>query len=127
MKKTSGKLAFLRRISIKHYTIIGAVILAITVMHFVLQISFIQKENLRAVETAPEIVQPPEQAVQVIEINPKEYEVRKVEIITIPEVVQPVAPRQTEAAPVRIPSRKKPVRESRAERLRRAERILTGA
>lgn len=138
MSNRNGKTFFGK--SGKYYAIVGSVILLIAVTHFVMQLSFIQKENLRSVETAVEVdkvIEPKmENAVttkQVIEIAPELVEVKKVEVITIPEVVK-AAPRQSrEIVPsVKTSNRKKAVREtnrydeSRDERLRRAERLLTG-
>lgn len=135
MKKTAGKSSILERISKYPYTIIGAIILAIGVSHFVLQISYIQTENLQSAETAAanniEIAPPVK---QIITIEPEQVEVKKIKVITIPEtvkpeVVKPVPIRPKESIPARKTVRKKEVkeaRETRAERLRRAERILTG-
>lgn len=135
MNKTTGKSSILERISKNPYTIFGAIILAIGVSHFVLQISFIQKENLQSAETAAanklEIAPP---AKQTITIEPEQFEVKKIKIITIPEIVKPevvksVPSRHKESIPARKPIRKKEVkevRETRVARLRRAERMLTG-
>ena len=111
---------------------IGGVILAIGIVHFSLQIFFIQKENLQAVETAvsenePEITPAPEK--RVITIEPEQFEVKKIKIITVPEIVRTPPVRQKEFVRMPKPVRKKDfkeIRESRAARLRRAERILTG-
>ncbi len=135
MNNTTGKSSILERISKYPYTIIGAIILAIGVSHFVLQISYIQNENLHSAETAAanniEIAPPVKQT---ITIEPEQVEVKKIKVITIPEAVKPevskpVPIRPKESIPVRKPIRKKEVkevRETRAVRLKRAERILTG-
>ncbi len=133
MSKVNGKSFFGR--SGKYYALVGSVILLIAVTHFVLQMSFIQDENLRSVETAvetPAAVETPSESApavrQIIEIQPQQ-----VEVVKVPEYVKTVAPRrEKETVPVKIPERKKVVRESkperdaRAARLRRAERLLTG-
>ncbi|MEO6589303.1 MAG: hypothetical protein ABIP06_08365 [Pyrinomonadaceae bacterium] len=138
MNKTNGRKLFGK--SGKYYALVGSFILLIAVTHFVMQLSFIQKENLRSVETAVEVDKVIEPKVdnavttkQIIEIAPELVEVKKVEVIIIPEVVK-AAPRQSrEIVPaVKISTRKKSVRQpnqsdqSRDERLRRAERLLTG-
>ena len=119
----------------KYYALIGLFILTIAVVHFAMQLTFIQKENLRSVETAVETTQEVDTAPpvkQYIEIEPEQYEVKKIEIITIPEKVKPAPRVQKESAapaapaPVRKIARKKDSGETRAERLRRAERLLTG-
>lgn len=119
--------------SSKYYVLIGLFIMTIAVTHFALQINFIQKEKLETIETAVEVernIQPEIKtlAKPVIEIEPEQYEVKKVEVITIPEFVKPAPRRQKEAAPAPVKSvrKKKEIHETRAERLRRAERILTG-
>jgi hypothetical protein len=134
MNKTTGKTSILGRISKRDYTIIGAVILAIGIVHFSLQVFFIQKENLQAVETAvaenepetaPVIAAAPEK--RVITIEPEQFEIKKIKIITLPEIVKAPPVRQKEFVRAGRSVKKKEVkRETRAERLRRAERILTG-
>ena len=105
------------------HTVILAGILAVAVVHFVVQLSFIQSEKLRSAESSDELtveIAPPE--TQIIDVKADEYEVRKVKVVTIPERVAPQSRRRAEVVPVKG----KIVRETRAERLRRAERILTG-
>jgi hypothetical protein len=107
--------------------------MTIAVTHFALQMNFIQKENLQSVETAVGIeknfeteVEKNSPAKQIIEIAPEQVEVKKVEVITLPEYVKPAPRQRKETVPAPKPVKKKEVRETRAERLRRAERILTG-
>lgn len=132
MKYTSDK-KFLFKKSGKYYALIGLFIMTIAIAHFSLQMNFIQKENLESVETAvgkeknfKTEVEKNSPDKQLIEIAPEQYEVKKVEVITIPEIVKPAPRQRKETVPVPKPVRKKEVRETRAERLRRAERILTG-
>ena len=138
MDKTAEKPRRLKK-SRKYYVIVGLFIMAIAVVHFTMQITFIKEETLRSGETAVEsdkviepIVENALPAKQVIEIEPEQVEVKKIEVITIPEVVKAASRRQQEIIPVKTPNKKKVVREgkaereSRAERLRRAERLLTG-
>jgi hypothetical protein len=131
--------SFLKKLSNKRNILIFAGILAVAVVHSVVQLSFIQSENSReltaAIENAlseelsTEIKQPES---RVIEILPEEIQVRKVKVITIPERVQPLAAnRRAEVVTPPISnlpatSKKKVVRETRTARLRRAEKILTG-
>jgi len=137
MNRASNAPTFLKKISGKRYKIIFGGILAITIVHFVMQISFIQSEieslrsadltaqteDLKRTESAVEIKRPD---AQIIDIKPEEYEVRKVKIITIPENAAPKMRRQAETVPLPTQVKKKAVRETRAARLRRAEKILTG-
>ncbi|CAN5874899.1 hypothetical protein BH20ACI4_BH20ACI4_09520 [soil metagenome] len=132
MKYTSDKKSLLKK-SGKYYALIGLFIMTIAVAHFSLQMNFIQKENLQSVETAvgngnnfKTEVEKNSPAKQIIEIAPEQYEVKKVEVITIPEFIKPVPRQLKESIAAPKPVRKKEVRETRAERLRRAERVLTG-
>ena len=113
----------------------GAAILVITVTHFVLQLSFIQTKNfqvtedLQVVETPVENVKLDKQTVdnKEEEFIAKEYKAKRIKDITAPKTVKPVVRRQPETVPPpRILPGKKANRESRAARLRRAEKILTG-
>lgn len=135
MKKELIKNLSLKKIARKHYIIVGAAILVITVTHFVLQLSFIQTKNLQVtedlqvIETPIENVKLDKQTVdnKEEEFVAKEYKVKKTKEITAPKTVKPIVRRQPETAPpLRILSGKKVNRESRAARLRRAEKILTG-
>jgi hypothetical protein len=131
MKKPNGKLSLKK--SGKYYALIGLFIAAFAFAHFSMQLNFIQKENLRVIETAQEneISAPaPASPPRVIEVAPDLIEVKKVEVITVPEPVK-TAPRARKETRKENPPRQRVVRkteprESRAERLRRAERILTG-
>ena len=123
----------------KYYSIVGLFILAIAVVHFTMQITFIKEETLRSSESAVEsdkVIEPQiENALpvnQLIEIAPEQVEVKKIAVVTLPEVVKSAPRTQKEIVPLNTPIRKKVVREgkterqSRAERLRRAELLLTG-
>ena len=129
---------FLQKISGSRRILILAGILAVAVVHTVMQLSFIQTEKLRSVELTaaapirevklPELPTETKQTeAQVIEIKPEEYEVRKVKVVTIPERVEPSIRRHQQAETIQPTIKRKVVRpESKAERLRRAEKILTG-
>lgn len=128
MKKAFINL-FLKKIAKKYYIILGAAILAITIIHFALQLSFIQTENLQVIETSVNNIKPGRQTVDNKEegFDAEGYKAEKINDITAPKTIQPVLRRQRETAPpTRILPKKKVNRESRAARLRRAEKILTG-
>lgn len=135
--KARKKAESLGRMSGKRYKILFAGILAITVVHFVMQMSFIKIENSHSAELTARIedlksndssVETKQPDGKIVDIKPEEYEVRKVKVVTMPENVQPVTRRQPEIVPPpsRTQTKKKAVRETRAERLRRAEKFLTG-
>ena len=124
------QLSFLNKLTLNHYTIAGAAIFAIIVVHFVLQFTFIQSENFRSALTSI----PPEPIKEKsVEINPINDEIKaineplKLDIVTIPKTAAPTvrSPQRKILTPQTIVKKKEP-RESRAERLRRAEKILTG-
>jgi hypothetical protein len=132
MNEAANK-SFLKKLSDKRNILIFSGILAVAIVHSVVQLSFIQSETLRSAELTAQIdslkfeesaVETKQSESQIVEIKPEEYKVRKVKVITIPEYVQPVARRQVET--VAPPTKKKVVRETKTARLRRAEKILTG-
>ncbi len=110
---------------------ITAAILAIFVLHFAWQFSFIQRENLRMAEdslnTARLDVLPVEDqtAVEPVEITTETAAKTSVVERTVKSVV-PVkyTPPENNRPPVEL--KKKAAREPRSERLRRAEKLLTG-
>ncbi|HSK72855.1 MAG TPA: hypothetical protein VK892_14230 [Pyrinomonadaceae bacterium] len=117
------RLSFLSKLTLNHYTIAGAAIFAIIVVHFVLQFTFIQSENFRSalISIPPEPIK--EKSVEIKTIN----EPIKLDIVTIPKTAAPtVSPPQRKILTPQTVVKKKEPRESRAERLRRAEKILTG-
>ena len=116
--------------------IIGVAIAAVFVLHFAWQVSFIQRGNLRItedalnsarldvmpVETAPVEVQPTEKTAEVkLESTVKKSETEETAKSVIP--VKYVPP-ENKSLPVEM--KKKTAREP-AERLRRAEKLLTGS
>lgn len=118
----------------KYYAVIGAGILGVAFLHFGLQMIFIQKENLRSVETAVEIenknipqIEENLPVENVIEVKPEQFAVKEIEIVKPSETAKTAVRRQKEvAAPERKAVKKKEANEPRADRLRRAERLLTG-
>lgn len=120
--------------STKYYATIGAGILGIAFLHFGLQMTYIQRENLRSYEAAVETnkVEVPQieeniPAEQTVEIKPEQFAIKEIEVIRNPEVTKTVPRRQIEpVVPEKRIVRKKEATETRTERLRRAERILTG-
>lgn len=114
---------FLQNSGKSRLTIVGAGILALLLLHFVWQISLIQSENPRVVEMPIQTGQSEKQIVA--EIEP-EYEAKNRDIVKPPKIVAPVEPPLTEIKPSQTVFRKKAPVETRAERLRRVEKALTG-
>ena len=122
---TAGKLGR------KPYRIAGATIFVILVLQSMWQFSFIQSENLRLAEVSLKASIPVEPPIK-IETNKPPVEIttvnkaKKSDVVDSEKIVQKITYRQTEikSAPPEI--RKKAVPESKAERLRRAEKLLTG-
>ena len=124
------RLLFLRKPARKHYSKAGAAILAIIILHFVSQFIFLQNENYESERVSAKTKDTrnnKQNSEQNVEIK-TEYETRDSGIIQTPApaAVPPTFRRKTETAPSQTVIKKKEPRESRAERLRRAERILTG-
>lgn len=122
------------------YKIAGAAVLLVLVTHFVWQFSFIQKENLRAAETDFQATLPIEKSAAnepnqlsaeiKTEVPPKPIENELIEEdeespkpIKIVKIEVPSVKRATETKAV---PKNKSARETHAERLRRAEKLLTG-
>lgn len=120
--------------STKYYATIGAGILGIAFVHFGLQMTYIQKENLRSYESAVETnkIEVPQveeniPAEQTVEIKPEQFAIKEIEVIKNPEITKTVPRRQAEpVAPEKRVVKQKEATETRTERIRRAEKILTG-
>jgi type IV secretory pathway VirB10-like protein len=132
--ESNARPAFLSKPAQRNYTKIGAAILMVIVLHFVSQFVFFRDEKpapqLEAV-TSPS-VEIKADDVPAVEIE-TESEAKTADVAEAPndndaeapDAAQPGVQPEPRNAPSRI-VRKKESRESRAERLRRAERILTG-
>jgi cytoskeletal protein RodZ len=117
----------LSKLTRRNNTIAGAAILAVIVLHFVSQFVFFQGENpapkIEAINQP--IAEIKSENAPVAEIK-TESEAKKPEIADAPDAIPPIVQPEPKNAPSRVVIKKKESRESRAERLRRAERILTG-
>jgi serine/threonine protein kinase len=104
--------------------IAGASILAILVAHFVWQFYFVRKENLQIAEAPSKVVEEAEK--QIVEAQPQ-YEAKNQENAEQPKIKAPVVESpQSEIKPSQTVLKKKAPVETRAERLRRVEKALTG-
>jgi hypothetical protein len=112
--------SFFGKLAHKHRNKLGAAIFAIIALHFVSQFVFFPSDNPQIEENLPKI-----ENEQTVEIK-TENEVAKPNIVAKPEVVPSVVQPERKIAPSQTLIKKKEPRESRAERLRRAEKILTG-
>ena len=121
--KSHFRLSFLSKLTQKFPAKVGgAAISALIVLHFVSQFIFFQNEDVQN-----ENISPKTENEQIVEIKP-EYEPAKPDVVTIPKPTAPIiAQPERKAASFRKVAKKKPRGESKAERLRRAERLLTGA
>lgn len=115
----------------KPYRIAGATIFIILVLQSIWQFSFIQSENLRLAEVSLKASIPVEPPIK-IETGKPPVEIttvnkaKKSDVVDSEKTVQKITYRQTEIKPAPPEIRKKAVPESKAERLRRAEKLLTG-
>lgn len=123
LEETNAQTRF-SKIIFKRRNAIGiAAILTIGILHFAFQISFIQSEKTQVAENPVKIETVSEQPA---ETKPSEFEVKKADIILPPKPAPQIKQRQPELAPAKPQLKKKDSVETRAERLRRAEKILTG-
>lgn len=120
---------FFGKIKRMRHSIAGLALFSLVVLHFVSQFTIFKIENpqTEAPVFKPEIVaenKPVADAEKIIqEEEPETTQAVKTSNPTEPNFVQP----KPKPAPARVVIKKKePPRETRAERLRRAERILTG-
>jgi hypothetical protein len=129
---SNARASFFSKPSQRHYTKAGAAILAIIVLHFVSNFIFFRGENLQSEQAA---VKPEnEQVTQIqsaVDQNrvAKQSEIKDINIKTTPAAVLPTVREQPTETPARRAPKKKASRENResnTERLRRAEKILTG-
>jgi hypothetical protein len=103
-----------------------AAILAIGVFHFVFQMSFIRSEvseNYPLIQVPPVKVEPLRTAP--VEAEPSDFKIKKTAAELPPKPARTVR-QQQQPEPAPLKAQPKKAVESRAERLRRAERILTG-
>lgn len=106
----------------RRYTTAGAAIFVIIILHFVSQFIFLQSEK-----TSPKTEALNHQSVQVKPENEQNVEDKALESAAKkPDAVLPVVQPEPKAVPSRVVIKKKESRESKTERLRRAEKFLTG-
>ena len=128
-----AKPSFSRKISRWQKAFIIAAILTVAALHFVIQSSFVESEtgkNLSVDEIPAQLEQiPPPIAAGREDFQPGQndttvFKAKKINEAT-PKILPQIKPRQNETD-VSKPVKKKDGGETRAERLRRAEKILTG-
>ena len=121
------------------FKVAGAAMFAVLVLHLVWQFSFVQSENLRDTETALKTIQPtaPPSQPEINELSSEPKAVNqpdqinadfkaKTNIVNSEKTVQKARYERSEAKSEPPKVKKKAVRESKTERLRRAEKLLTG-
>ena len=113
--------SFLNKLAHRHRNKFGTAIFAIIALHFVSQFIFFPNDDSQMEENSPKV-----ENQQTVEIK-TENQVSEPNIVAKPEAAVPsiVQPARKIAPPPTLIKKKEP-RESRAERLRRAERLLTG-
>lgn len=111
--KNSGK---------NRFAIAGAGILAVLVLQVAWQFSIVQNDNLQIVKAPVEIRQPDKPMSEV----KSEYEAENRRVIEPPKISAPIEPIRNQMKPTETIFKKKAPPETRAERLRRVEKALTG-
>ncbi len=128
LEKTNNQV-WLSKIIFRRRNAIGiAAILAIGILHFAFQLSVIQSEKTQVIESpikVETVLEQPEET-KPEETKPAEFEVKKADIILPPKPAPQIKQRQVEVSPAKPQFKKKDSVEPKAERLRRAEKILTG-
>lgn len=128
LKKADGN-SFSKKVFQWRNAVAVAAILAIGVLHFAFQISFINREvgkNRPLIEVPPVKIEPAPVELIKPESEDADFEAKKVNAPLAPKAAKTVKQRAVEFAPVKPQPKKKDAVESRDERLRRAEKILTG-
>ncbi len=123
--KTTAKSSFSKIMSKWQNALAVAAILTVAVLQFVFQISFVQPEtvkNLRVDAPSVKIEQVPQENLEIKSVG---FEAKKIND-AMPKIVPTVKQRRPEIVPPKPQPKQKNAAEIRAERLRRAEKILTG-
>jgi hypothetical protein len=135
VSESNSRLTVLKKTTKKHQTTAIIAIFSLIVLHFVSQFFFFGAgsstiEN-SSVSVEPVAIENQQIAEVKIEKETAEVKVKKeikdLDVVTTPKTIEPIAKPQPKAATLSRPlvKRKEP-RETRAERLRRVERSLTG-
>lgn len=133
INKAQAKLLFINNLIRRRRNEAGAGILALVVLHFVSQFIFFPEENFlsRKADFEPQSEQ--KIAVKAAPATKPDAEIKAPAERLSPETVQPIALPKPKAEALAAAAKKKndvrepqEKRESEAERLRRAERLLTG-
>lgn len=130
VKKTYIRPSFFSKLTRKSHTMAAAIIFAVIVLHFASQFIFFQDENNQTANLQTEKTSVVTETIKSVEIEP-EYDAENLKIAAMPESVPRVVKSEIRIAPSRTVMSQKIInksepRESRAERLRRAEKVLTG-
>lgn len=143
MNQTNRPASFKEKLSKNKYAIIIPIILAVAVGNFVIQMPFISDKTVQNISLSAEnepVIEPKNPPTQspIIENDSSQPEVAKSDEVVSPKisespkdsqvvkVVQKDSRRQSETKPVRNSLKKEAKDDSKAERLRRAEKLLTG-
>ena len=123
---TEKRSAFSKDVFRRRNAIAVAAILAIGILHFAFQMSFIQRENKENLRVAATVVAPPKVAERNIVIASPEFEMNKADDVKLEKSAPAFKQRRTGNAPPKLSPKKQDSADTNTERLRRAEKILTG-
>ena len=123
---TDDRSAFSKVVFRRRNAIAVAAILAIGILHFAFQMSFIQRENKENPYASEMVVAPSKVVERSIVIASSEFEMNEADDVKREKAAPAFKQARIETAPSKMPSKKNDFAETRAERLRRAEKILTG-
>ncbi|HEY0459310.1 MAG TPA: hypothetical protein VGC97_09260 [Pyrinomonadaceae bacterium] len=125
--ETAARKSLSKKVFQSRNAIAVAAILAIGVLHFAFQMSFIRYEvskNRTPLEVPPVKIE--QHSAPSADNNLDEFESKKADVLMPEKTAPSVRRREAEIAPAKPKPKKKEAFESRTERLRRAEKILTG-
>lgn len=138
MKKTNSQASLVKRISNHKKAVIVPIILAILVGHFIIQMSFIESVKVEPLVKVVPLMESENTIPQITLNDQRQMQENKGDIassdkpLTVSKenqtvkIAQRETPRQIQNTPVQAPLKKEVKRDVKAERLRRAEKILTG-
>ncbi len=126
VEKTNTRASFFSKITQKSHAIAAAIIFAVIVLHFASQFVFFQTEDDQRADFQAKKSSSITETLRNVQIEP-EYDAENLKIAAMPESnLETAVKSKIKTAPSRTAVKKVEPRESKTERLRRAEKILTG-
>lgn len=127
---TNTQASTFSNLTYKSHTMAAIIIFAVIVLHFASQFVFFQNDVNQIATIQPEKIVAADEAatdnrIISVEIEP-EHDAENLKVAAMSKDVPPIIKSETKIAPSRTVTKKAEPRESKTERLRRAEKLLTG-